>query len=257
MMIIMLIYHQMFWSTRQNYNRPIQTSEGRDWGSMPSSSTSGLVLGGCDKHTEQVFMSGKPVSRHLGYHAPRSNYCFLETKLYTRILQMLWTWWALFVDKVYHSNQWIGSWLGQTELEFETTADFCVCLGPCYYRHDFSHNKDNCRCCCILQSADEEQHIKAFLETSYTVLSSQKDCDFFFLHQSVCFIANLFVCTVWVHACHCHCVSGRAPWRTVFSAQADIRLTDIGGDSSTVAYGNRLLTAKTWHQRKTSQPSVA
>ncbi len=50
--------------------------------------------------------------------------------------------------------------------------------------------------------------------------------------------------------CHCLHVSGCAPWRTVFWAQVDIRLTDIGGDSSTVAYGNRLLTAKTWHQRK-------
>lgn len=37
-----------------------------------------------------------------------------------------------------------------------------------------------------------------------------------------------------------------ALWRALLSpAQTDNHLTDIGGDSSTVAYGNRLLTAKT------------
>lgn len=73
---------------------------------------------------------------------------------------------------------------------------------------------------------------------------------------------NLFyvklVCTVREYACmsDCACVhfvtvfSGCVPWRTVFWAKVDIRLSDIGGDSSTVAYGNRLLTAKIWHQRK-------
>lgn len=48
----------------------------------------------------------------------------------------------------------------------------------------------------------------------------------------------------------CHRVAGCAPRRSVFWAQVDIRLTDNGGDSSAAAYGNRLLTAKTWHQRK-------
>lgn len=91
------------------------------------------------------------------------------------------------------------------------------------YRHDFSHNMDN--------------------------FSQLMKNSTFFLHL-LCFMANLFVCKVWMHVCHCHCVSGCALWRTVFSVQADIHLTDIGGDSSTVAYGNRLLTAKTWHQRK-------
>lgn len=42
-------------------------------------------------------------------------------------------------------------------------------------------------------------------------------------------------------------LAGRAPRRTVLSlpAQTDNQLTDIRGGSSTVAYGNRLLTAKT------------
>lgn len=93
------------------------------------------------------------------------------------------------------------------------------------YRHDVSHNKD-----------DFSQLMKS--------------STFFFLHHSVCFTANLFACEVWMHVCNCHYVSGCALWCTVFSVQADIHLTDIGGDSSTVAYGNRLLTAKTWHQRK-------
>lgn len=44
---------------------------------------------------------------------------------------------------------------------------------------------------------------------------------------------------VTVTICEC------ALWHTLFTAQADIRLTDIRGDGSTVAYGNRLLTAKT------------
>lgn len=72
----------------------------------------------------------------------------------------------------------------------------------------------------------------------------------FFFPTPVGLLYGKFICVYSMGACHCHCVSGCAPWRTVFSAQADIRLTDIGGDSSTVAYGNRLLTAKTWHQRK-------
>lgn len=64
------------------------------------------------------------------------------------------------------------------------------------------------------------------------------------------FPQQIYVSTVWLNARHCHCVYGCAPCRTESSTQADIHLTDIRGDSSTVAYGNRLLTAKTWHQRK-------
>lgn len=131
----------------------------------------------------------------------------------------------------------------------------------CVYRHDFSHFKHYCRFCCVPQSADEELYVGAFLVTSYTVLSwhPKQDVNLLFLLQCVCicFMASLFVCTVWVYEwlcvcvfCHCRCVSGCVLRRTVFWAKVDIRLTDIGGDSSTVAYGNRLLTAKTWHQRK-------
>lgn len=78
-------------------------------------------------------------------------------------------------------------------------------------------------------------------------------------HESFVLVSALslweIVCTVCVYEwlcvfCHCRGVSGCAPCRTVFWGQVDTLLTDIGGDSSTVAYGNRLLTAKTWHQRK-------
>lgn len=60
-------------------------------------------------------------------------------------------------------------------------------------------------------------------------------------------VSFLFHSCVSVTLCMCLCfitafLSGAALW-----VLDDIRLTDIGGDSSTVAYGNRLLTIKTWH----------
>lgn len=101
----------------------------------------------------------------------------------------------------------------------------------------------------------------SFLDTSYTVLSwhPKHNMTLLFLLKCVCICFIKFICVYSMGVCvyewlcmfrHCCCVSGCVPWRNVFWAQVDIRLTDIGGDSSTVAYGNRLLTAKTWHQRK-------
>lgn len=124
-----------------------------------------------------------------------------------------------------------------------------------FYR-DFSHFQDQCRCCLFLQSADEEQHVRAFLETSDTVLSWHPKQDAILLFLPLHLPYGKFICVysmrVWLTVCFDTVAVFLGVRRAVlcFWAQVDIRLTDIGGDSSTVAYGNRLLTAKTWHQRK-------
>lgn len=77
----------------------------------------------------------------------------------------------------------------------------------------------------------------------------RKPFSFFPPCTTITFTANI----CWYSMAECMSLS-MCFWvhRTALSLQtgADIHLTDIRGDSSTVAYGNRLLTAKTWHQRK-------
>lgn len=115
----------------------------------------------------------------------------------------------------------------------------------------FSHSKDPCRFCSILsvsrwgtacQGLSGEpvlpwhpyQDVILYFILLYLLYlclhySCMRDC--MSLSLQLCF----WVCTV------ADCVSEH---------RVDIHLTDIGGDRSAVAYGNRLLTAKTWHQRK-------
>lgn len=161
----------------------------------------------------------------------------------------------------FQPKKWVKLSLDHSQLDFEIIYCLLTCMfRTTFDRHDLSHFKDHCRYCCILKPADQDRHVRPFLETGCTLLSCQTGCDSFVLTpvclhllyaKCIC-VYSMGACVYgWLCVfCHCRCVSGCAPWRTVFWAQVDIRLTDIGGDSSTVAYGNRLLTAKTWHQRK-------
>lgn len=101
------------------------------------------------------------------------------------------------------------------------------------WRGNISHNIHERRSCSINKSATLPSHPKPVLSL------------FFYLLARPLASQQMYVGTVWMNACHRQCVSGCAPCCTESSTQADIHLTDIRGDSSTVAYGNRLLTAKT------------
>lgn len=126
--------------------------------------------------------------------------------------------------------------------------------------HEFSQLKDHCRSCHILIKSCMSGPFWRQATLSSDNISNRMWFQCLYSTVSAFVIWKVYLCVqfgcmhVWVTACVCFslslCFWLCASRRTVFWAKVDIRLTDIGGDSSTVAYGNRLLTAKTWHQRK-------
>lgn len=84
--------------------------------------------------------------------------------------------------------------------------EIIYCLLMCMFRAMFNRHErsqGHCRYCCILKPADQDQHVRPFLETH-----PKQDVILLFLLQCVCicFMPNVFVCTVWVHACTSDCV---------------------------------------------------